>query len=113
MSNNEHSPGPWKIEDRSSWASGRPGDDAHVVDKDDGMVVHIPRGGPAGNDPAAQANARLVAAAPETKKQRDELLWTLEYVQGELSGWTAVQFGLTEVLRVIDSVINKATKEEA
>ena len=33
MSNNEHSPGPWKIEDRSSWASGGPGDDAHVVDK--------------------------------------------------------------------------------
>jgi len=46
----------------------------------------------------------------ETKKQRDELLWALEYVRGELSGWTT-SLGLTEVLRVIDSVIDKATKE--
>jgi len=114
MSNNEHSPGPWKIEDRSSWASGGPGDDAHVVDKDDGMVVHIPRGGPAGNDPAAQANARLIVAAPE-------MLAVLRAVRASISDSLVCNWqpgddfheSLSDALDAIDATINNATSEEA
>jgi len=91
---NEHTPGPWSVE----WKS-----PCYWLVRYDG--VHLPP-----SESADCPNRRLIAAAPETKKQRDELLWTLEYVRGELSGWTT-SLGLTEVLRVIDSVIDKATKE--
>lgn len=93
---NEHTPGPWSVE----WKS-----PCYWLVRYDG--VHLPPG-----DTADDPNRLLIERAPETKKRRDELLWTLEYVRGELSGWTT-SLGLTEVLRVIDSVINKATKEEA
>jgi hypothetical protein len=102
MSNNEHTPGPWRA------AAGK--FIRAATDDDDGALVAVVRGDyPAGT---ARANASLLAAAPELKQQRDELLWTLEYVQGELSEWVATPF-LTEVLRVINSVIDKARKERS
>ena len=91
---NEHTPGPWSVD----WQS-----PCLWLVRADG--VHLPP-----SESADCPNRRLIERAPETKKQRDELLWTLEYVRGELSGWTT-SLGLTEVLRVIDSVIDKATKE--
>jgi hypothetical protein len=102
MSNNEHTPGPWRA------AAGK--FIRAATDDDDGALVAVARGDyPAGT---ARANAQLMAAAPELKQQRDELLWTLEYVQGELSEWDATPF-LPEVLRVINSVIDKARKEKS
>ena len=106
----KHTPGPWTVgEDEYGVA---------VVESLDGMTLCevYPYAGPdyrellPGN--AGEANAQLMAAAPELKQQRDELLWTLEYVQGELSEWDATPF-LPEVLRVINSVIDKARKEKS
>ena len=97
---NEHTPGPWV------WIDNPSGPWPRLVgpDEEDGWIAMSA-------DPNS-ANGKLIAAAPETKKQRDELLWTLEYVRGELSGWTT-SLGLTEVLRVIDSAIDKATGARA
>ena len=107
---NEHTPGPWRTSPANKGIGDR--DMFVMADKPEGQaeLAKVYDWAEYGGALPAEANARLIAAAPETKKQRDELLWTLEYVRGELSGWTT-SLGLTEVLRVIDSVIDKATKE--
>ena len=112
MSNNEHSPGPWKIEDRSSWASGWPGEDAHVVDKDDGMVVHVPRGGPAGNDPAAHANARLVASSPELLAALEKARWAMAAAVLPTPFPEAASDDLYDALYEVDMALKKAKEGE-
>ena len=98
---NEHTPGPWSVE----WKS-----PCYWLVRCDG--VHLPP-----SESADCPNRRLIAAAPETKKQRDELLWALEYASERLR-WSLLPgsprtINMHTVLRVIDSVIDKATGAKA
>ena len=85
MSN--HTPGPWTI------ATGADGStlvtsphDRNGID-DDVCLVY---GGNDSDSEAMSANARLIAAAPKTKRQRDELLSLLDNLCGKdaMYEWT-------------------------
>ena len=66
------------------------------------------------------ANARLIAAAPETKRQRDEFLAVLRAVRRSIADSLVCDWqpgddfhdSLSDALDAIDATINDATKEE-
>lgn len=94
----KHTPGPWWVQ----WQN-----PCHWVIRHDG--VHLPPGN-AADDP----NRLLIERAPETKKQRDQLLWALEYVSTELRDARSADldgFNHELLLRVVDSAIDKAKGE--
>lgn len=86
-----HTPGPWKIQHalannaiRASSKDGRPGL----------LIARCPQGEGFGDEPREMlANARLIAAAPETARQRDELLAALKEADRALSFHFAPDFG--------------------
>ena len=93
---NEHTPGPWvspwrihRIEEAFEvfWYDGEEGVDSYTY-------VATAR---------QHDNAKLIAAAPETKRQRDELLAALQ----------ALDEVCLENREQVDAAINNATKEEA
>lgn len=62
-----HTPGPWKIDQRDSNTSARIGSAVDL--QASGLVARV-----YGNNPQhMEANARLIAAAPETAAERDRL----------------------------------------
>lgn len=61
----------------------------------------------------ANKEAREAGTAPDTKKQRDQLLWALEYVSAELRDARSEDldgFSHELLLRVVEATIEKATK---
>jgi len=101
----EHTPGPWEVTDSRHVSTGKT------------LYLFENKSAKAGE---LRANARLIAAAPETKRQRDELLEALEFVRSELSsecGDRGEEHGLRSalmgIIRAIDEAIANATKEEA
>ena len=70
----EHTPGPWHTSFSAT------ANDVVVVDSDGHMVANTDQW-PARATVECAANARLIAAAPETSEQRDELLEACEALQ--------------------------------
>jgi len=71
MSESKHTPGPWEIKE-----VGYPKDKELWICKFQDVIAKISR---TKIDEQAEANARLIVAAPETKEQRDELLEAAQF----------------------------------
>ena len=92
----KHTPGPWGVE----WQ--RP---CYWLIRDEfGCGVHMPPG-----DSIDDPNRLLIERAPETKRQRDELLAALELLADAYEAWGPE----CRTLRMAREAINSATKEEA
>mgnify|MGYP006409087519 CR=1 FL=1 len=106
MDNLKHTPGPWTASEgypSSVWHVDMPGRAfAITVSIDDDEERDVP-------DEETEANARLIAAAPETKRQRDELLEALQLLA---DAYDAVGPSC-QAARLARQAINEATKEEA
>ncbi len=64
MRENKHTPGPWKLE----WSEGHAWSERRIVTpdgRDERVAVVSLRGAPKQNPVIAEANARLISAAPE------------------------------------------------
>ena len=100
MSDSKHTPGPWGVEWQHPcyW----------IIRDESGSGVHLPPGS-AIDDP----NRLLIERAPETKRQRDELLEALETMVLDLEQNGEV-FGTDDKrIQFMQKAIAKATKEEA
>ena len=97
----KHTPGPWRVkyESEPGGAFLIYGPWGGAIDPDAGYVTQEEN----------EANARLIAAAPETKRQRDELLAALELLADAYEAWGPE----CRTLRMAREAINSATKEEA
>lgn len=73
MSAHSHTPGPWRLDDRSVHGV-LVTEDYHFVDAGDGYQRADGIGGFGLAFYANKADAELIASAPETAQQRDELL---------------------------------------
>lgn len=87
MTTTQHTPGPWFADDQKVRAE----------------IDHVLIAGCSVRDletSECQANARLIAAAPETKQQRDELLEALQQARGYVTD--------TLVLELIDFALDRS-----
>ena len=77
-----HTPGPWE----TNYTGNIWGDvDNPKHDGDNPLLAKVEMWDASPYDEEAKANAALIAAAPETKRQRDDLLATLKEVETTLS----------------------------
>jgi len=78
----KHTQGKWTVEN-----SGNPYFDICIAAEDGGSICHITKW------PEQKANAKLIAAAPETKKQRDKLLEALKELvdHKNVPNWTKAE----------------------
>ena len=115
MSTNEHTPAPWTVQ---TLMPGSQFDLTEVFLGGDERADHF--------DPWVQvggtnheANARLIAAAPETKRQRDELLAALLGFKAVVDslGWDAIGGKDSDLFLdfypLATAAIDKAKREEA
>ena len=79
----KHTKGPWALSTRTGKPSNEIcGSDAICIVKSDGpMTGYIAHMVASGHYSKKLANARLIAAAPETKTQRDDLLLAMKYIR--------------------------------
>lgn len=96
----EHTPGPWKFNGWQRVFSFESGEEEEVIIKDD--ICHV-----YGESP--EANARLIAAAPELLDACERALETIEYLW---SGKYASRLYDNETKKRIQAVIAKATGGE-
>jgi len=92
---NKHTPGSWSVD----WQS-----PCYWLIRYDG--VHLTP-----SESTVCPNRRLIAAAPETKKQRDQFLWALEYVAKELRDARSEDldgFNHELLLRIVEATIERA-----
>jgi hypothetical protein len=64
-----HTPGPWSFDERFNWISAPNGDTIAI----DVLLTH-PKGYIVTDDPQRQANARLIAAAPDLLRALEGML---------------------------------------
>ena len=107
----KHTPGPWRVEDRHPQracleiSSKYPGDVA--------LVYHY-RAGPDGEDPQADADARLIAAAPELLRALEAIV---ARVTGEFDSTALEEFGplstwaADDIIALARAAIAKTTGE--
>jgi|7_EtaG_2_1085326.scaffolds.fasta_scaffold10009_3 hypothetical protein len=118
----KHTPGPWSAElfegESVGWIDGL--DPCHYLLNKEGERFALVSTPTNPETLVSGSDIRLIAAAPETKRQRDELLEALEFVRSELSsecGDRGEEHGLRSalmgIIRAIDEAIANATKEEA
>lgn len=84
MSNAEHTPGPWTIhrEDSNEWAMVMSGGSAgKIVANVSCESCPNTHSAPAFVQMPQEANARLIAAAPELLKALEDLVWAVENKQ--------------------------------
>ena len=116
MSEVEHTPGPWEIAGQVDMSNGLPSGFLIVqktpVSGFSGVAAALNRSANEQDEPCDEtlANAKLIAAAPETKRQRDELLEACKEAADFLGCYN---FGQTEagkpVLEQILAAIAKST----
>ena len=99
MTHSKHTPGPWTIE----------ADGSHIMIGASGNgTIAVMRCPLSGTDKTKQANARLIAAAPEMLaelvKQRDWLL----HVKPQINAPESVMLGFDQSIKYLDALIAKA-----
>ena len=100
----EHTPGPWKV---VAWETGYRivPMDAYGNSRSDGPIGDVFY---TDEHLVCKANARLIAAAPETKEQRDELLEACQAVDKAIDTVETIQE--QEALALVVAAINRVTR---
>ena len=97
MSNTSHTPGPWKHSSFQVWAQGKAGNTF-------GTLVASLRRSPA-TDAVAEADANLIAAAPELLAACEEI------IEGMIDGKNSTNKNVTMyAIQMVKSAIAKATQ---
>ncbi len=109
-----HTTGPWKYfpHDPETSITG------YVIETEDALEIAVTGFGFGPQEDIA--NARLIAAAPELKKQRDKLLAALENIHHELCDYwdydeesrEALNEPETDMIHFLESIIAQATEKE-
>ena len=108
----EHTPGPWKVSNTCGMIFGRSVGGCNM-EESDFMVAQVRGWGHLqylGEEKAIaiqEANARLIAAAPETKNSHDDLLAACEYTKTLLADGVGQH---THALALIEAAIAQAEK---
>lgn len=105
-----HTPGPWEMAEAGSWAGGkrtsmeyfvrRPGDDVAIASE----IID-----PANDDAPSEANARLIAAAPELYEELERSVEVIKCLHGDVA-WETFYNHAPEMKR-IRAVLKKAKGE--
>jgi hypothetical protein len=96
----QHTPGPWEIAEAGSWKDGkrtsteyfvrRPGDDVAIASE----IID-----PANNDEPSEANARLIAAAPDLLAELERSIDVIQALHGDVA-WDTFHNNAPEMKRI-------------